>query len=373
MVALVGTTNQTLAGERLAANARTATGANDRATALPATGINVPVYVHIVLVGSTAAKGNVSDATVAAQIAVGVCHNSKKKCPCGCAACSSIQDRRGLCRWDKSRNSPSVLLLWICAALIRRHIHQTAALPSARHSPASALGWWPLQSGRHNNPWWNPDPLPPACCAATELGVCTDGCHLHLGRHDAHQQCQLVQCGTGQPGVDRHDECTPSGGDRTNTVLVVQQGLTMQAVAGPDIHFLPMVSIRAGAPCKCSRVDCRHHSRGQHLMAWRAWPAGWRRRSEPVPSSPGELTYHDAARNGLLQGIAASLVPQSAVVLSPQHAAHPTADSLRVQCQAYPLLGWSEFPWWYAGAPLQVRAGNTMMLHIPCSRSFVLT
>lgn len=78
MVALVGTTNQTLAAERLASsnteesstttsNARTAA-----AAAKPATGINVKVYFHVLNSGSTVGDGNIPDSTVTNQIQVGV-------------------------------------------------------------------------------------------------------------------------------------------------------------------------------------------------------------------------------------------------------------------------------------------------------------
>jgi hypothetical protein len=76
MAAMVGTTNQTLAGQRLAAlaaspdspnaNARTAA----VAAAKPATGINVKVYFHVLRSGTAVSQGNVPDSQIAKQIQV---------------------------------------------------------------------------------------------------------------------------------------------------------------------------------------------------------------------------------------------------------------------------------------------------------------
>ena len=72
MSAMLGTTNTTLAGARLTANAQESAGGDRKAAAaaLPATGINVAVYFQVISSGSSVADGNVTDSTVAAQIAV---------------------------------------------------------------------------------------------------------------------------------------------------------------------------------------------------------------------------------------------------------------------------------------------------------------
>lgn len=71
MEALVGTTNQTLAGQRLAASAAGMESANARtAAAKPATGISVKVYFHVLRTGTAASQGNVPDAQIAKQMQV---------------------------------------------------------------------------------------------------------------------------------------------------------------------------------------------------------------------------------------------------------------------------------------------------------------
>ncbi len=71
MQSLLGTTNQTLAGQRLASNARTASKARVEATtAKPATGIVVNVFFHVLNQGSAVADGNIPDSMVQAQLSV---------------------------------------------------------------------------------------------------------------------------------------------------------------------------------------------------------------------------------------------------------------------------------------------------------------
>lgn len=86
MEAMLGTTNQTLAGQRLAAlaaipepanaNARTAT----VAAAKPATGINVQVYFHVLRSGLAVSQGNVPDSQVARQMQVSNCEDPLCRC-----------------------------------------------------------------------------------------------------------------------------------------------------------------------------------------------------------------------------------------------------------------------------------------------------
>lgn len=76
MEAMVGTTNQTLAGQRLAAMSTSFDAANARtASAKPATGINVKIYFHVLRSGTAASQGNVPDSQIAKQIQVGTCHS----------------------------------------------------------------------------------------------------------------------------------------------------------------------------------------------------------------------------------------------------------------------------------------------------------
>ena len=77
MQAMVGTTNQTLAAERLASSARIASSSGSASTeraaavaAKPATGINVNVYFHVLRSGTAASQGNIPDSQIQAQIQV---------------------------------------------------------------------------------------------------------------------------------------------------------------------------------------------------------------------------------------------------------------------------------------------------------------
>ena len=76
MEAMVGTTNQTLAGQRLAALAADPESANPNARTAavaavkPATNINVNIYFHVLRSGTAVSQGNVPDAQIAKQIQV---------------------------------------------------------------------------------------------------------------------------------------------------------------------------------------------------------------------------------------------------------------------------------------------------------------
>lgn len=123
--------------------------------------------------------------------------------------------------------------------------------------------------------------------AGVEHHVCTDGCDVHPGGHDAHHQHGVVHRRTEQRGLGGHDQCAAPG--------------HRPGGLGPR-------GLSDTLPCAVLGGSC-----GKSGVSVVDAPIKW-----GVPFTLQDLNLY----------------------------------SMNL---AYPLLGWSQFPWWYAASPKQVQ------------------